>query len=429
MTAELRSPSVAEVRQLNVPLLLITVVGLLPYVQIGPLSAPSQVQPWAALLAWIWVAYRVLKSGLRVSPLQWVVLALSVFFMIYTYGGQGFDFALYLRRTSVYLLGAGTLLASQYLNPVTLWRALKITTPLWLAFGVLRYVSPEIYYTVVKQFVPEVVISANRGTSSLAPEATDFGFTMVFIVVLCLITRHYLAVQGLAAERWPLYFAIISVLLSLSGAGYLGLAVVGAMYALNGLRAAFLVIGAAAFLTLLAPFASQLRGVQLLYTAIQSPAALISDTTVSYRVVHATVGALGMVASNFLGYGAGSFKSEAPMIYYQYDLGNVFGLQGWYAYNVPASLMGGYGSSQIATILLEFGVLGLLYLTLVYGFAVQSRMRFKAIAIAILILAWAGSFTVAWPPFWILLGTMISPYFAPQETQDDDSRHPAKLSM
>jgi hypothetical protein len=407
-----------ELRRVNISRAVVMVACLLPYVNIGPFSAPSQVQPWAPLLAWLWVGFRTLRSGLHISAVQWLLLLFAVYFMIDIYGQEGFDFTTYLRRSGGYLMSVGIFLAGQYLTPATLWRALKVTLPIWLAFAALRYISRTIYYSVVTPLVPTVVVSDARGSSSLAPEATDFGFTMVFAVVLCMITRRCLTQQGIQAEKWPLVAAVASALLSLSGTGYFGLAVVGAVYVLTGppgkfgrigrsLVVAFMAICAVTMISLLP--SQTVRGIDLLRVAIQHPVALM-DTTASYRIVHSAVGVLGLVDSGFWGYGADSFSSEALAVYYRHNLGNVFGLKRYYAINVPASLNES-AISPFAQLSLEFGVIGILYVILIFGFAIRSRIPLKAVAIAVLFLAWLGSFPAAWPPFWVMIGIMMSPYF------------------
>jgi hypothetical protein len=412
-------------RRVDLSLMVVMVACLLPYLNFGPLSAPSQVQPWAALLAWLWVGFRTLTSGLHISAVQFALLLFAVYFMIDVYGGEGFDFSVYLRRSATFLLSAGIFLAAQYLTPATLWRALKVTLPIWLAFGALRYISPTIYYTLVTPLVPTVVVSDARGSSSLAPEATDFGFTMVLMVVLCMVTRRCLAQQGIHAEKWPLFAAIASTLVSLSGTGYIGLAVVGLIYVLTGPGGKFITVGRSLFaayvaicaVTIMSLLPSQtVRGIDLLRIAIQDPTTLMG-TSASYRVVHSVVGVLGLVDSGFWGYGAGSFLTEASGVYYRHNLGNVLGLDGYYAVNIPVTL-GKSPLSQFAVILLEFGVIGALYLIVVFGFAIRSRIPYKAVAVAVLLLAWLGSFPAGWPPFWLIIGIMMSPHFVARQTLD-----------
>lgn len=418
----------ADDRQINRGLVLIAVVCLLPYVGIGPFSAPSQIQPWAGLLAWLWVAYRAMRTGIKITGFQWALLLFATFFMLNVYGGAGFDLAVYLRRSGAYLLSAGIFLACQYLTPATLWVALKLTVPVWLGFGLLRYVDSGTYYAIVTPLVPTVFSSNVRGSSSLAPEATDFGFTMVFIVVLCLITRQRLKQQGRIGEKWPLYGAIASALISLSGTGYIGLAVVGAIHVLSGPAVKFGIIGrtllavlfaAATFATLSILPSQSVRGLELIRVAVQDPYSLMNTTT-SYRVVHGAVGVLGIKDSEYIGYGAGSFQTEAPGVYYRHHLGEAFNLANHYEQNVPATLRTN-PSSHVAVMLLEFGLFAVLYLGLIFTFASRSKIPLKGIAVAVLALAWLGSFPASWPPFWVVIGIMMSPHFASSTNRDPAS--------
>lgn len=440
MNTRLRTPEelegTTEDRRLDPTLVIVVVACLLPYINLGPISTPSEIQPWGGILAWLWVGARSLRTGVRITPFQWLLLFFAGYFMVNVYGGEGFDPSLYLRRSGAYLLCAGIFLACQYLTPATLWRALKIATPVWLMFGVLRYVDGAIYYAVVTPLVPNVFSSDSRGTSSLAPEATDFGFTMVFIVTLCMITRRRLTQQGLRAEKWPIVTAVASVLISFSGTGYLGLAVIGSVYLLTSPAIKYGMVGrslialvvAASTVIIMSLLPSQsIRGVELLRLAIQDPISLM-DTTTSYRIVHGTVGALGLVDSGYLGYGAGSFQSEAVDVYYRHSLGGVFQLRNHYETNVPATLSNN-PSSQIAVLLLEFGVVGVVYLLLIFGFAVRSRIPFKAIAVMILALAWLGSFPAAWPPFWLVIGIMMSPNFVNKKGLSHGESQPPEVAV
>ncbi|QIV81156.1 hypothetical protein [Mycolicibacterium frederiksbergense] len=421
-------------RDLDIPLAIVMAACFLPYINLGPLSAPSQIQPWAALLAWGWVAVKVLTTGLRISTIQWILLAFALWFMLFVYAGEGFELETYFRRSAAFLLSAGIFLAGQHLTPATLWKALKLTLPLWLLFAVLRYVSSSLYFDLVTPLVPTVVDSTERGTSSLAPEATDFGFTMAVMLVLCMITRRRLVEEGVATEKWPLWVATAGALLSQSGTGYLGLALIGVLYLLTrppgryGRPAqivAAILVALSAFVLLGAVSSSTVRGIDLLRTALYSPNALM-DTTLSYRVAHNAVGFLGMVDTDLRGYGAGAFVNEAPGVYSRHSLGNTLDLNLYYESAVPATLSQS-PVSHFAVIMLEFGIIGIAYIFVVFGFAVKSEIPFKAIAVAVLITTWANSFGASWPPFWVLIGVMMSPYFrarvAPLTADSKISQH------
>ncbi|WP_157890754.1 hypothetical protein [Mycolicibacterium goodii] len=399
-------------------LVIVAILCLLPYLNFGPLSAPSQVQPWAALLAWLWVAGKAVTSGLRVTGMQWLLLAFAVWFMLDVYGGEGFDLQTYLRRSAAFLLSAGIFLACQYLTPATLWRALKFSIPLWLAFAVLRYVSEGLYFAIVTPLVPTVVRSAARGTSSLAPEATDFGFTMAFIVVLCMITRRRLKEEGARAQRWPLLAAVAATLLSQSGSGYLALALIGVLYLVTHSSAHYGIAGRVVLTAVVAIptivvldslTSSGVRGIDLLSTAIRSPMELM-DTTVSYRVAHNVVGWFGLLDSDLGGYGAGAFVNEATQVYQRYAVGDLLGLTGYYADAVPLTLSQS-PVSQFAVIVFDLGIMGVIYLVMLFAFAIRSQIPYRAIAVAILFVSWFNSFPAGWPLFWVLVGVMMSPHF------------------
>jgi hypothetical protein len=404
---------------------------MLPYLNFGPLSAPSQVQPWAALAAWLWVAVKAVTTGLRVTGMQWLLLAFSVWFMLDVYGGEGFDLQTYFRRSAALLLSAGIFLACQYLTPAALWRALKLTLPIWLAFAALRYVSEDAYFSIVTPLVPTVVRSAARGSSSLAPEATDFGFTMAFMVVLCMIARYRLREEGVRPERWPLLAAVAATLLSQSGSGYLTLALIGAIHLLTSPSVRYGVVGrlllsavvvVPAVMVLDSLSSSGIRGIDLVSTAIRAPGDLM-DTTASYRVAHSVVGFFGMLDSNLAGYGAGAFVNEATEVYHRHSVGNLLGLQGYYAYEVPAGLSNS-PVSQFAVFMLDFGLIGVIYLVALGIFALRSRIPWKGIAVAVLFVAWFNSFPAGWPPFWLMIGIMMSPHFVSRRLTGDGGPMP-----
>ena len=417
--------------QSSTSLTVVMVACFLPYLNLGPLSVPSQVQPWAALLAWLWVGGKLLTTGVRITAFQWTLVLFAAWFMFYVYGGEGFDVQTYLRRSAAFLLSAGIFLAGQYLTPATVWRALRFVLPIWLLFAGLRYALPSLYFSVVTPLVPTVVNSDARGTSSLAPEATDFGFTMAFLVVLCMITRRRLQEEGAPAEKWPLIFAIAGALMSQSGTGYIGLALVGVLYLAtrpsgrfgrSGRYIAAAVLAVPAILLLDTVSSSGIRGVDLLSTALQSPEALL-DTTVSYRIAHNVVGFLGMMDTHLQGYGAGAFVNEAPDVYARHSLGVLLNLNEYYGTSVPLTLSQS-PVSQFAVIMLEFGIIGVVYVLLLFAFAMRSKIPFKTIAVAILLVTWLNSFPAGWPPFWVMIGIMMSPHFRSrlrEPVHDDDA--------
>lgn len=417
-------------------LAVVTALCFLPYLSFGPISAPSQVQPWAALMAWTYVVVRTIGGGLKVSRVQLALIVFSVWFMVYVYEGQGFEISNYFRKSAAFLLSAGIFLAMQYQSPTRLWRVLKFTMPIWFGFAALRYVDADLYFKLVTAVVPSVVDSVERGSSSLAPEATDFGFNMAFAILFIMIVRRLLKDQGKHPEIWPLYLAIGGAVLSKSGTGFFGMALIFLLnLAISRSRKTttrvvryglFALAAVSAFFVLTSLPDTGVRGLDLASTAARSPGDLINSTA-SYRIVHNTVGVIGVWDSHFKGFGAGAFEVEGPRIYNRYNLGNVLGLTGWYASNMEETL----ATSPLAffpVILLEYGAVGMLYIFVLFRFVARSEIPYRAVAFTLMVVTWAQSFPAAWPPFWVLLGLMMSPHFKsrdePEPTAERDYFRP-----
>ncbi|MEJ8631768.1 hypothetical protein P0F65_22320 [Sphingomonas sp. I4] len=117
------------------------VLCCLPYLVFGPIAAPSQVQPWAALLCWAFLVHRLLTATLRVTGFHLLVLCFALWFMLYVSepGSVGLDY--YLRRSASFVICWAILVAATYVSPSLLWRVLAFTLPLWTMFALLGFVS------------------------------------------------------------------------------------------------------------------------------------------------------------------------------------------------------------------------------------------------------------------------------------------------
>lgn len=396
-----------------------TFLCCMPYLVFGPIAAPSQVQPWAALLCWLFILERLLTQELRINNLHIILGGFAVWFLLYVYqpGQVGIEY--YLRKSASFLISWSIVVAMQYLRPDLLWRILKITLPLWTLFGVLGYISAPLYHLVTSPLVPTVIgVAGGRGTSSLAPEATDFGFTMVFMLLTGLVTRRCLQRQGVQTPAWPIWLAIVNIAISKSGSGFFAAIAVGGLYYLNrpgqsaSRVARYGLIGlvmATLIVTVGAMPNTGVRGIDLLLMTLRSPQDLI-NTTLSYRIVHNIVGILGMLDSRLLGYGAGAFLDVGPHIYMAYDLGRFLGLTGWYGTNAPLSL----AASPLAffpVILLEYGLAGLVYIVVLFRGVSLSRIPYKPLCLTMMFLTWLQSFPAAYPPFWLIVGLSMNPAF------------------
>lgn len=401
------------------------VLCCLPYLVFGPIAAPSQVQPWAALLCWAFVVHRVLTSSLRINGFQLLVLAFALWFMLYVNdpGNVGLDY--YLRRSASFVICWAIIVAAPYVSPILLWRVLTITLPLWSGFAVLGFVSKGLYLAITKPLVPTAQgVAGGRGATGLAPEATDFGFTMAFMVLLALITRKVLSDRGYKVPAWPIGLALFNVALSQSGSGFFAVIVLGGLFYLTregaGSRAdirgavAFRLLaagGVAGALVLTIGMAPEtgVRGLDLVILSLRSPSGLL-NTTLSYRIIHNAVGILGMIDSRLMGYGAGSFLKVGAQLYAQYDLGRFFGLTGYYAASVPLSFTGS-PVAYFPVLFLEYGLAGLAFVLLLFRTVSLSALPYVPLALAMMFMTWVQSFPAAYPPFWLLIGLALNPGF------------------
>ncbi|MGK2908445.1 MAG: hypothetical protein ACSLE1_01365 [Sphingobium sp.] len=423
---EARRPATSQTANNSASAGLLTIATLLcclPYLVFGPLAAPSQVQPWAALVCWLFLAQRLLTQDLSINRLQMILAAFAFWFMVYVYRPDQVSLDYYFRRSASFLLSWGIVMAMQYLSPALLWRLLKITLPLWTAFGLLGYVSTALYFQITAPLVPTIVgIAGGRGTTSLAPEATDFGFTMAFMLLLCMVTRRALRNSGVAAQRWPLWLALFNIALSQSGSGFFAAVAIGILHNLLSPASAgrqpavrYLATAAFAIVLLVAVWAlsvlpeTGIRGIDLMATALKSPEALL-NTSFSYRAVHNYIGILGIIDSRFTGFGAGAFLAEGPRLYMEYGLGRLFGLTGRYATTVLETLSVS-PTAFFPVILLEYGIVGLIYILVLFRGVGISRIPYKPICVAMMFMTWAQSFPAAYPPFWLLVGLAMNPAF------------------
>ncbi|WP_395396251.1 hypothetical protein WBP07_20330 (plasmid) [Novosphingobium sp. BL-8A] len=411
----------ASVDTIGTALLLAAVtMCCLPYIVFGPIAAPSQVQPWAALLCWAFTLHRLLTATLRIDGFQILVLIFAIWFLLYIYapGEVGIDY--YLRKSASFLICWSILVAAPYVSPVLLWRVLRISLSLWTGFALLGFVSKGAYLAITRPLVPTAIgVAGGRGATSLAPEATDFGFTMAFMVLLAVITRKALINEGYRPAVWPIAIAVFNVALSKSGSGFFAVLVLAGVHYLtqagrpNGAMVARVLIGvmvaAALLLTIGSAPETGVRGLDLVILSLRSPVALL-NTTLSYRIIHNVVGVLGMIDSNLMGYGAGSFVKVGGDIYLAYNLGKVFGLVGYYAAAVPLSLSGS-PLAYFPVLFLEYGLAGLLFVILLFRTVARSGLLFTPLALAMMFMTWVQSFPAAYPPFWLLIGLSLNQRF------------------
>lgn len=401
-------------------------LSLFPYVGISIFRAPTEVQPWAALFAWGGIMILALSGRAGTKIHEMILLFFGLFFLVYVPVWSQVDILSYLRKSSSVLLSLGIVLLSRSLEPLTLIRALKVASLIWFAFASLGAVSPSLYHSIIKFFVPNALGAyGERGATSLAPEATDFGFTMVYyFMLLFLASVAERDKNRTGAPLWLYLIIVLNVFLSGAASGIFGLIIITSVLffffdvktASNRFRfrRSFMFISLSCLLLLVAIQIGlfeylNIRGVELLLVMLSDPSAM-TDTTLSYRLAHNLVGIYGMLESNFIGFGGGTFLLKARDLYFSNNVGELLDLTGWYAINVPNTLSES-PLSMVAVLLFEYGVFGLLFLLYCLWLPIASRVLAGVAVAALLFLTLSQSFPLAYPLFWVLVGVVQNPRF------------------
>lgn len=406
----------------------LTVLLAVVFPYVSPLIRfPAEVQPWAPLLAWLavcWVAIRKSQPpSMRMG--NFALVLFGVAFLVHIDPAMDASVLFYVRKSAAFLLGVGLVFLGHRVRPRHLGPVVLVAVVTYAAFATLQYIAEPLFWSIVSPIVPiRDNIREDRGAASLAPEATDFGFTAVFLFLFALLVHRSGDPRSRSTKMMPLAAAtaVVCVLLSKSGSGVIALTLVGlsvfVLYtgsvfrsiAWIGAAAVVVAIGAAA-----TDFLQNNRGVALLMIAVKEPELLL-HTTFSYRFIHNLIGVLAVFESNGMGFGAGSFLTVGPQLYAEYGLAGRFNLPDYYARAMERTLATN-PSSVIAQLLVEYGVLGLAAIMLVAHRLLRSRIQLKVACGIMLFFTWAQSFPLAYPPFWLLLGLVGNERFWTGATQ------------
>ena len=397
---------------------------LLPYVSLI-YRFPSEVQPWAALLAWL-VSFDLLLRGkfAKFRTSEWLILAISIYFFCYVYMDADFDL-FFLKKSGAFFLSLGIYWVAARTQVHLLRRVLPLVVLTYFIFAVLQHVSVSYYVSIAAQLVPvRDVHVGERGAASLAPEAADFGFAAVYFIMLIIMLPTSDPRHTKVFRRNFLLFLVASscVALSESGSGIIAgvivtvLALPGVLGSIRWDKRFLLAIVVTTGLVLAFVFiprslVEEIRGLRLLYTAIEKPLELL-ETSFAHRFIHNVAGSLVLYDSYGFGFGGGSFVHVAPAVFYSYDLESVFDLNDWYSMTVPES-MELQALGVLPLLMAEYGVIGLLLAVTVFGSVWKSMIPYKYAVLALLGMTWLQSFPASYPLFWLVAGLAHNPILKP----------------
>ena len=406
---------------------LILLTAFLPYCSLV-LRLPGDVQPWAALLSWIYWLMLTESQGWKAKLGTWdvVLFCFCLFFLIYVYTGGEIELVTYLRKTVVFLLSIAILWSARYFRIAPMRSALTFASCAYLVFAVLQYVSTSAYVALGGLFTKlKNIYIGERGAASLAPEATDFGLTMVYVFLFALILKARDPVRtrflGINVYSAIMCIALICIVLSRSGTGFIGVTVVAGLAYMSQLHRKRYAIGAigvictliVGVLSLPQSVITNIRGLQLLFSVFSGFEFLFA-TSFAHRSIHNIVALISLFETYGLGHGAGSFTIVGPEIYDRYGLASQFGMSPWHQEATRVTLSSG-ALAVTALLITEFGVVGIAFITVMFSIVWNSRLPYRASILALMAMTWLQSFPAAYPMFWILVGLARNPNFSLSE--------------
>ena len=374
---------------------------------------PSEVQVFGSLAAFFAILYAAFSTGLRFKQQDFVFAAFALYFIFFIKFWATPDLGSYLRKSFSLLICFPIFFITKFVKVETILQALKIALAIYVVFILLEYANKDIYFTVARLFVPGALGAyEGRGLTSLAPEATDLGFTgaYLFLILRMVAYSQRINYRSLLMCYGACIFIILS---SASGSGYFTLAAFLSLELLSRISIRKIIALVVTLITCLAiiifsvPDAlfeqlGTIRAIELATTLALNPNA-IGETTLSYRMAHNLVGFYGMLESNFIGHGAGEFILGAQNTYYDYSVAEALGISGWYALNVPVTLTES-PLAMTAVLMYEFGFVGILLVIFMIQVPYTNHV-YAANRIALLIFLTLGqSFPLAYPPLYFLLG-------------------------
>ena len=389
--------------------------ALMPY--ISPwVQFPGNLQPYCFVLGWILALMYVNKKRWMLDFdgyfLGVVFFSIVTIFYLNPFGPV--DIGQIFRKSISIFMSLGLLFIVSMTGFLKAKNAVVISVGLYTFFGLLHYLDADLFIELASKFVllRDVEIGV-RGTPSLAPEATDFGFTMVYMIVIVCIMR---ADRLLSAPLFSAIFlaCIVNVVLSQSVSGVIAGCLLSGIWCVRRIQLStkrlifgfFLVVfflaSSEAFLFSGKTMFGDVRVVQIGSEFLRDPSILLS-TSFAHRFVHLYVGALGFFQTVGLGFGAGTFTIIAPEIYINSNVSAYFGLNAHYTHACYESLKES-PVSVIGLLIFEYGFVGFALVLYLISLPFLCKNKYRYYISALIFLTLFQSFPLAYPLMWLLLG-------------------------
>jgi hypothetical protein len=383
----------------------------MPYVSLF-VRFPSQMQPWAALSAIVGSFIFFLMKKTRLPKNVKFIVALSLVLTLYITSDSVIDLD-YVKKNLGLIFSISVLIFYYYYGfRYEYSKVLYISLYIYLFFALLQYVSSSLFVSLSSIFleVTDIYID-ERGAASLMPEATDFGFTLNFFILISYIF-YKVGVLSLLRLKYITILCLIMIFLSKSASGVMTFILIAcSIYTVSAkVKKEFVIatclISFFLFSAMYFYFDAliEIRGFAILVDLIREPSSIML-TSFAHRFIHNVVGIIGFFDSNFLGFGAGTWSSKSVDVFELYRLDVIFDLNSYYSHAVVDSLSEA-PLSNIGFMLFEYGVFGFIFCYLVFFNITKVNKEIYIPSLVLMLLTWLQSFPIAYPPFWMVVGLL-----------------------
>ena len=369
------------------------------------IKTPGQVQAWAHVLAGLTLILNF-KGVVSFRRKELPLIFGGILFFLLPYSFNTYVYSVIVQKASGFLLGLFVFYMAKTIEFKSCGPLLFVASILYFLVGLVQIFSTSLYLTLGEIFFStRHAVIGDRGVSSIAPEATDLGFTVAFLLFV-----SFLWLREYGSNRFVLFAAFgffILLFMSASAAGFFVLVATFAPLILSArLPLGVRVIGVAS--TLIVVFTVDgIRGIDLLQSLVFDPTALL-NTSLAHRLGHNYVAFAALFETGGLGYGGGAFVHEAPRLFDYLGVGMLLNFNGHYQSAVGDTL-GNHALSMTSLLIFEYGLIGLAYILSAAYLIVSSKSPYNVSVLVLFLCTWGQSFPSAYPLLWLVMGLLYNP--------------------
>jgi len=375
--------------------------ALMPYV--SPIPLGSDVQIVTGLIGYLIIGILLLKDKFVVTPREFFILILGLFFIVYI----NFDEPTYQFRKAIgplYAFGV-YYVAKNYKDSINL-KIIDLVLLIYFSATVVQYLAPGLFDLTFERFIREskYTTGTSRGVTSLAPEPSFLGIVCVYILLIQDWVYSRVSHQKNRMYYVRMIAAILMILLSKSGAGYILLFLFFASKSTVYIKKYWfliIIIGSIGVGVIVnTDRVSGNKGLSDLIGVLKStsPKDLLRVSSLSNRVNPVIVGVAGAIDKP-LGRGSGSFTTQAKDVYLEKGIDQIYPsyMRDRLLYEISSDSVSTFGKYTF-----EYGIFFLTYL-----FLILIGLNFKKTGLFTVFLLLTGllfSLPIVYPPLWLIFG-------------------------